>query len=78
MLLFDSAFTQHHRFDGSCMTSLWQRALAKRQRCARAREYQRYYRRRLRFELKVRRIRETFARVEALAEKLLKGAPRVG
>lgn len=61
---------------------LWQRALARRERnikrhgrvrprTERVREYQRNYARRIRFELKIKRMRETFARVELLCEKLI-------
>jgi hypothetical protein len=54
------------------MKELWERALAKRARQPRKREYERNYRRRMRFELKIKRMRETFSRVEALCAALTK------
>lgn len=54
-------------------TELWQRALSRRARntSQRKRDYERAYRRRVRFELKIQRMRAIFTRVEDLAELLL-------
>jgi hypothetical protein len=50
---------------------LWQRALEKRARQQRKRAYERSYRRRQRFELKVQRMRGLFTQIEILCAKLI-------